>query len=83
MWMHLDQDGYRFSRAGIATSDTPAGPFTFIKAIRPIADTNNFSPDNDDSAFSPCSNGVSFILSIRVTLPMFIVIGGRSKYSPK
>lgn len=49
MWMHLDQDGYRLSRAGIAISDAPAGPFTFVKAIRPIADTNNFPADDDDS----------------------------------
>jgi hypothetical protein len=44
MWMHLDQDRYQFSRAGIAISETPTGPFTIIKAIRPIADTNDFSP---------------------------------------
>ncbi|HEX3623823.1 MAG TPA: glycoside hydrolase family 43 protein [Verrucomicrobiae bacterium] len=43
MWMHLDQAGYRFSRAGIAVSDTPTGSFIFVKAIRPIADTNDFS----------------------------------------
>jgi hypothetical protein len=48
MWMHLDQNRYRFSRAGIAVSDTPIGPFTFIKAIRPIADTNDFSETDPD-----------------------------------
>ena len=36
MWMHLEQRGYHFARAGIAISDQPAGPFTFLKAIRPI-----------------------------------------------
>ncbi|MGH8023818.1 MAG: glycoside hydrolase family 43 protein [Limisphaerales bacterium] len=50
MWMHLDEDGYQFSRAGIAISDTPAGPYKFLKAIRPIADTNDFSPDDPDPA---------------------------------
>ncbi|MGH7980708.1 MAG: glycoside hydrolase family 43 protein, partial [Limisphaerales bacterium] len=50
MWMHLDQEGYRFSRAGIATSDTPAGPFTFLKAIRPIADTYDFAAGDPDPA---------------------------------
>jgi len=48
MWMHLEQNGYRYSRAGIATSATPAGPFTFLQAIRPIANTNAF-PDADDA----------------------------------
>ena len=40
MWMHLEQGGYHFARAGIATSVAPAGPFTFRQAIRPI--TNDF-----------------------------------------
>jgi hypothetical protein len=48
MWMHLEQNGYRYSRAGIAVSDAPAGPFKFLSAIRPVADTNNF-PEPDDA----------------------------------
>jgi hypothetical protein len=36
MWMHLEQRRYQFARAGIATSDSPTGPFTFVQAIRPI-----------------------------------------------
>ncbi len=36
MWTHLEQRRYQFARAGIATSDTPTGPFTFLQAIRPI-----------------------------------------------
>jgi beta-galactosidase len=36
LWMHLEQDGYRYSRAGIAVSDKPAGPFVFLKSIRPV-----------------------------------------------
>ena len=30
MWMHLEQWGYRLSRAGTALSDRPTGPFTFL-----------------------------------------------------
>lgn len=54
MWMHLEQEGYHFARAGIAVGDTPAGPFRFMKAIRPIADTNDFwgdRPDPNDQRF--------------------------------
>jgi hypothetical protein len=46
MWMHLEQRGYRFSRAGIAVSDRPAGPFAFLKAIRPI--TNGVAMEGED-----------------------------------
>jgi hypothetical protein len=49
MWFHLEQKGYRYSRAGIATSDTPAGPFRFLQAIRPVADTNAFA-NHDEAA---------------------------------
>lgn len=43
MWMHLEQWGYRYSRAGIATSDRATGPYHFLKAIRPITNTNDFT----------------------------------------
>jgi hypothetical protein len=47
MWMHLEQrGGYHFSRAGIATSDSPTGPFLFKEAMRPI--TNDFDYRDDD-----------------------------------
>lgn len=46
MWMHLEQRGYNFARAGIATSSSPTEPFTFVKAIRPI--TNDFGFKEDD-----------------------------------
>ena len=48
MWMHLEQNGYCFSRAGIATSDSPAGPFKFLQAIRPIGNTNDFASLSND-----------------------------------
>ena len=47
MWMHLEQNGYRYSRAGIAVSDTPAGRFKFLQAIRPVANTNAFPTDDN------------------------------------
>lgn len=36
MWMHLEQMGYHFARAGIAVGESPAGPFTFVAHMRPI-----------------------------------------------
>lgn len=49
MWMHLEQGkGYNHSRAGIALSDTPVGPFTFLDQMRPI--TNDFGYKENDPA---------------------------------
>lgn len=35
MWMHVEDSKYQKANAGVATSDSPTGPFTFIKSIRP------------------------------------------------
>ncbi|MDL2281788.1 glycoside hydrolase family 43 protein [Parabacteroides sp. OttesenSCG-928-G06] len=39
MWFHLEPKGlgYGGARSGIAVSDKPTGPFTFIKSVRPNA----------------------------------------------
>lgn len=34
MWMHLDAQGYSFSRAGIAVADRPEGPFNLVRVQR-------------------------------------------------
>ncbi len=35
MWMHVDSYNYWQATAGVAVSDSPTGPFTFIEAVRP------------------------------------------------
>jgi hypothetical protein len=47
MWMHLEQDGYRYSRAGVAISDQAGGHFKFLQALRPVANTNAFAAGDD------------------------------------
>lgn len=39
MWFHLElkNQGYNAARTGVAVSDSPKGPFTFIKSFRPNA----------------------------------------------
>ncbi|MCX7003284.1 MAG: hypothetical protein NTV22_08435 [bacterium] len=46
MWMHLDEPGYTFSRAGIAVADCPAGPFTLVRVQRSISHDYGY-PDHD------------------------------------
>jgi hypothetical protein len=48
MWMHVEQRGYHFARAGIALADRPTGPFSFLKAIRPITAKFGFSEADPD-----------------------------------
>lgn len=35
MWMHIDTVDYTAARAGVAISDSPAGPFTYLYSILP------------------------------------------------
>lgn len=46
LWAHLEQRGYHFAHAGVAISDTPAGPFTYVRHLRPIQYDFDY-PEND------------------------------------
>lgn len=48
MWMHLEQGRYHLAHAGIATSGAPNGPFQFERALRPVANTNDFRAQDPD-----------------------------------
>jgi hypothetical protein len=37
MWFHQDSSDYQAARSGVAVSDTPAGPFTYLGSFRPDA----------------------------------------------
>ncbi|GIG63529.1 glycoside hydrolase [Longispora fulva] len=36
MWMHIDSADYSDARAGVATSSTPCGPYTYLGSSRPL-----------------------------------------------
>jgi hypothetical protein len=35
MWMHIDSQDYALAHAGVATSDSPKGPFRYVGSFRP------------------------------------------------
>ena len=37
MWLHVDSMDYKLARAGVAVSDAPTGPFTYLGSFRPNA----------------------------------------------
>ena len=47
MWMHVDSIDYGAAKLGVAVSDTPAGPFKFLKSFRP----NNGQESRDMTIF--------------------------------
>jgi hypothetical protein len=54
MWMHIDNTSYNDQRAGVAVSDTPCGPYTYLGATRPLGhpsrDLGLFT-DDDGTAY--------------------------------
>jgi Cellulose binding domain/Ricin-type beta-trefoil lectin domain/Glycosyl hydrolases family 43 len=36
MWLHIDNTAYQDRRAGVATSNTPCGPYTYLGATGPL-----------------------------------------------
>jgi len=36
MWIHMDANGYTEAEAGVAVSDSPTGPFRYLKSFRPV-----------------------------------------------
>ncbi|AQT67867.1 Glucan endo-1,3-beta-glucosidase A1 precursor [Anaerohalosphaera lusitana] len=37
MWMHIDSSDYKAARAGVAVSDSVAGPYEYVRSYRPEA----------------------------------------------
>ncbi|MFA9389640.1 MAG: glycoside hydrolase family 43 protein [Prolixibacteraceae bacterium] len=35
MWMHIESEDYSYAQAGVAVSDSPQGPFTYLGSMRP------------------------------------------------
>lgn len=57
MWFHLDDAGYQFRHAGVATAVKPQGPFTFVHALQP----DNI-PSLDMSLFRDPVDGVAYFV---------------------
>lgn len=47
MWMHIDSIDYGAAKLGVAVSDTPAGPFKYLRSLRP----NNNQESRDMTIF--------------------------------
>jgi len=54
MWMHIDAQDYSAAKAGVAVSDRPAGPFTYLHSERPngnMARDMTIFQDDDGQAY--------------------------------
>lgn len=54
MWMHIDKNDYSYSRAGVAVSDKPEGPYKYLKSYQPngqISRDMTLYQDEDGKAY--------------------------------
>lgn len=54
MWVHIDDARYRTGKAGVATSDAPTGPFTYVGSVKPEGQDSRDQTlfvDDDGSAY--------------------------------
>ena len=56
MWVHIDNTSYNDQRAGVAVSDTPCGPYTWLGATRP-----NGHPSRDLGLFKD-DDGTAYMI---------------------
>ncbi|WP_295668582.1 glycoside hydrolase family 43 protein [uncultured Mucilaginibacter sp.] len=54
MWMHVDKKDYSYSQAGVAVSDSPVGPYKYIRSVKPngnMARDMTVFKDDDGKAY--------------------------------
>lgn len=54
MWMHVDAEDYSYSQSGVAVSDQPEGPYTYIGSVKPngnMARDMTIFQDEDGKAY--------------------------------
>ncbi|MBQ9232102.1 MAG: family 43 glycosylhydrolase [Prevotella sp.] len=59
MWMHIDSADYTKACAGVAVSDSPTGPYTYLGSFRPNGEMSRDQTlfvDDDGKAYHICSS---------------------------
>jgi hypothetical protein len=67
MWLHVNSEDYSYARTGIAVSDNPAGPYTFLYSIRPnnqMSRDMTLFKDTDDKAYHIFSSENNAVMHI-------------------
>lgn len=59
MWLHIESPDYEKARAGVAVSDTPTGPFTYLGSMKPNGQDSRdqtLFKDDDGRAYQVASS---------------------------
>jgi hypothetical protein len=93
MWLHVDSPDYNYARAGVAVSDNPAGPYSYIGSIRPNGQMSRdmtLFKDEDGKAYHIFSSEMNAVIHISLLTDDYLqpagiesrIFIGRSREAP-
>jgi beta-xylosidase len=77
MWMHIDANDYSYSQAGVAISNHPAGPYTYLRSVKP-----NGQMSRDMTLFKDDNNKAYLIYSSEMNNTMQVCLLSDDYLSP-
>ncbi len=82
MWLHIDSEDYSAARAGVAVSDRPEGPYTYLGSMRPngqMSRDQTLFRDTDGKAYQICSSENNATMYINELTDDYLKPTGRFK----
>jgi hypothetical protein len=82
MWLHIDSENYFYARAGVAVSDKPEGPFTYLESMRPNGQMSRdmtLFKDDDGKAYHIFSSENNATMHISLLTEDFLKPSGIEK----
>ncbi len=75
MWLHIDSEDYSYARAGVAISDKPEGPYTYLGSMRPndqMSRDMTLFKDDDGKAYHIFSSENNAVMHISLLTDDFL-----------
>lgn len=82
MWLHVDSEDYSYARAGVAISDSPTGPYTYIESMRPnnqMSRDMTLFKDDDGKAYHIFSSENNAVMHISLLTDDYLKPSGIEK----
>ena len=82
MWLHVDSEDYSYSRAGVAISDKPQGPYIYLGSMRPnnqMSRDMTLFKDDDGKAYHIFSSEKNATMHISLLTDDYLLPSGIEK----
>jgi acetyl esterase/lipase len=82
MWFHVDSEDYSYARSGVAVSDKPAGPYSYLGSLRPndqMSRDMTLFKDTDGKAYHIFSSENNAVMHISLLTDDYLKPSGVEK----